>query len=198
MKIIKWFEIIAVLSAVVAFYVYIYRKVQSEIREEIQTVKKMIRRAHKFDIREVVVSEVARRRSAECSLHMGALTSVRSLKLKILLRKAEELKPWIRPELNCTVAYDRTLESLEIKLGDILCHINASVYYRKKILLFWYFRRRKRDTLLRLSHKGDVIFESEDAYLVFKMLVRFLLHHFPPEVLLHEHELPLVPDCLPK
>ncbi|OLN24529.1 hypothetical protein DVDV_4150 [Desulfovibrio sp. DV] len=120
------------------------------------------------------------------------------MKLKVLFGKISKLKDYVKPELDLKVFYNSQLECLEVEARELQFYVTVLEYYRRRLVLFSYFRKRKKCFALRLSHKGDVLVESEDIYVVFKILVRLLLSHFPPDVLLREEHLPAGAQCHPE
>ncbi|WP_139311698.1 hypothetical protein [Desulfovibrio sp. DV] len=85
MKSSKWLEAVAVLAIVVSFYLFVLRRLKSELRDQILEAKKMVRRAHTFDVKDAVISEVVRRRTADCSLLRGDPTTKKMLEIKSAL-----------------------------------------------------------------------------------------------------------------
>lgn len=170
----KLIEASAFVALCIGFYWYIFRHLRGERIAEFKEKQAALKHSFRFDVKGLIAEEIRRLRcvnSQACVL--PAQTGAR--KLAVFHKKIQEMATYLDEEIPFVVAADGERNCLEMRVDDeiyyvmIICEETS-----KRVRLFQWRKSREHRLLLR---RGPItLYESSDLHLVFKMLVRSMLH----------------------
>ena len=170
----KLFEASAFVALCVGFYWYIFRHLRSERLAEFKEKQAALKHSFRFDVKGLIADEIRRLRcvnSQACVL--PAQTGAR--KLAVFHKKIQEMATYLDEEITLRVAADGERNCLEIRVDDEIYYVMIVCEETSKRVRFFKHRKSLENHLL-LRRGPTTLYESSDLRLVFKMLIRSMLH----------------------
>ena len=170
----KLFEASAFVALCIGFYWYIFRHLRSERLAEFKEKRAALKHSIKFDVKGLIADEIRRLRcvnSQACVL--PAQTGAR--KLAVFHKKIKEMATYLNEGIPVVVAADGERNCLEIRVDDEIYYVMIVCEETSKRVRFFQWRKSREHRLL-LRRGPITLYESSDLRLVFKMLVRSMLH----------------------
>ncbi|MYL84272.1 hypothetical protein GTA51_14160 [Desulfovibrio aerotolerans] len=170
----KLVEASAFVALCIVFYWYIFRHLRSERVAEFKEKRAALKHSFRFDVKGLIAEEMRRLRcvtSQACVL--PAQTGAR--KLAVFRKKIQEMATYLDEEINLLVAADGERNCLEIRIDDEIYYVMIVCEEKSKRVRFFQWKKSREHRLL-LRRGATTLYESSDLRLVFKMLVRSMLH----------------------
>lgn len=170
----KLFEASAFVALCIVFYWYIFRHLRRERIAEFKEKQAALKHSFRFDVKGLIAEEIRRLRCVTSQVReLPAQTGTR--KLAVFHKKIQEMATYLDEEIAFIVQTDGERNCLEIRVDDEIYYVMI-VYEEKskRVRFFQWIKSREHRLLLRRG--ATTLYESSDLRLVFKMLVRSMLH----------------------
>lgn len=179
----KLFQASLTILLVVGFYIYLYNTIKNEKIDAFIQEKFRLWQSRNFDLRALILDEVKRSESMDSCALCWPEDQRGQFKLRVFLKRLAALTETFQTSVHAKYRLNPAQCCIEFTVEEVNYYITIRPCLAKKKFHNLFSRKRKIRYNYNLIHRSSSIYESDDLFLVMKMLVRSLIQEVGAEIL---------------